>query len=581
MTDHALAHPFSETQWHRLHSLLDELDGRQALWLSGYLAGQSTDFMATSQPADKRPAVLIAYATETDNSRLLAQRFGEQCREAGVVADVQDLARVRPRQLAKQGALVVITATHGDGDPPEPALPFFEAMMDDDTAPNIKNLGFAVLALGDSTYQHFCTAGRQLDARLEALGGERVLERQECDVDFHAPAQAWLNRLLDKLPKPASGTTPSAPAITSRSTPSHDKQHPLRTEVLVNQRLSAPGRTSPIHHLELALEVPDFPVVPGDAVGVLADNPPDLVAAVLDATGLNGELPVSVNGTPQSLVQALRQHRDLTIPGGRFLDYWAELSGHATLKEAVNGGTRTQRALLKRHQVLDLVRDYPARPDAETLVATMRPLQPRLYDLANSLSSFDDELHLTVKRFHYGFNKRRETGIASRYLLELQPGDSVRLYPHRNPRFHLPDDPEIPLVLIAEGTGIAPYRAFLQHRAANGQHTPFWLVFAEQRFEDDFLYQLAFQEARDNGLLARVDTVFHIDQPHRALADPLIEQIDQLAEWLERGAHLYFCGDKDSLTRTEAALRENIDAHLGAGHWKQLSKAKRLHRNLY
>ncbi|HEX5677473.1 MAG TPA: sulfite reductase flavoprotein subunit alpha [Alcanivorax sp.] len=582
MTAHVLAHPFSEAQWRRIHTLLDELDDRQALWLSGYLAGgQKTDSAPSQQRADSGPVLLIAYGTETDNSRQLAERFTEQCREAGVLAEVQDLARVRPRQLAKRQYLVVITATHGDGDPPEPALPFFEALAEDATAPRLKGLHFAVLALGDSTYEHFCTAGRQLDARLETLGGQRLLDRQECDVDFETPAREWLTRLMEKLPKSESHAAPAAPPSTTKSTPAHDKRHPLEAEVLVNQCLTAPGRASPIHHLELALEAQDFAVAPGDAVGVLADNPPELVAAVLDATGLSGEQPVTVDGTPQPLVQALRQHRDLTIPGGRFLEYWAGLTENAALGEAVAGGTRTQRAVLKQHQLVDLLRGYPARPDAEALVGSLRPLQPRLYDLANALSAFDDELHLTVKRFRYPFAGRRETGIASRYLLDLQPGDSVRLYPHRNARFHLPDDPEMPLVLIAEGTGIAPYRAFLQHLAATGRHTPCWLVFTEQRFEEDFLYQLALQEARDNGLLKRVDTVFQADQADRELADPLLEQLDRLTEWLERGAHLYFCGDKERLAEAETRVRDAVDQRLGAGHWKQLSKAKRLHRNLY
>ena len=581
MTAHALAPPFSETQWRRIHTLLEELDDQQALWLSGYLAGQNTDTARLGQKPEDAPALLIAYGTETDNSRELAERFSEQCREAGVAAEVQDLARVRPRQLVKRKHLVVITATHGDGDPPEPASPFFEGLADDATAPRLKGLHFAVLALGDSTYEHFCTAGRQLDARLEALGGQRLLERQECDVDFEAPAKAWLARLVEKLPKRESTTAPAASTSATKRGPVYDKRHPLEAEVLVNQCLTAPDRTSPIHHLELALEAPDFAVAPGDAVGVLADNPPELIAAVLDATGLSGEQPVTVDGAPQPLVQALRQHRDLTIPGGRFLEYWAELTESAALREAAAGGTRTQRAVLKQHQLLDLLRDYPARPDAEALVASLRPLQPRLYDLANALSAFDDELHLTVKRFRYPFAGRWETGVASAYLLDLQAGDSVRLYPHRNARFHLPDDPDTPLVLIAEGTGIAPYRAFLQHLAAAGRHTPCWLVFAEQRFEEDFLYQLDFQEARDNGLLKRVDTVFQVEQPGRELADPLLEQVDRLSEWLERGAHLYFCGDKDRLAEAEARVRDAVDRRLGAGHWKQLSKAKRLHRNLY
>lgn len=581
MTAQASAHPFSETQWRRIHALLEDLDERQLLWLSGYLSGRSNAPGPSAQTTGSGPAVLIAYGTETDNSRHLAERLKAQCAEHGITADVQDLASVRPRQLTKRKHLVVIVATHGDGEPPEPAHPFFEELARDATAPKLAGLRFAVLALGDSTYEHFCTAGRTLDARLEALGGQRLIERQECDVDFETPAREWLAKVMEALPRETSLPVANTPSLAASDARAFDKQHPLETEVLVNQCLSAPGRANPIHHLELALDISDFPAAPGDAVGVLADNPPQQVAAVLDASGLSGEQPVVVDGRAQPLVQALRQHRDLTLPGGRLLAYWAELTGEAKLKSVVDNGTRSQRAFLRRHQVLDLMRRHPARPDADMLVDVLRPLQPRLYDLANSLDVEKDTLHLTVKRFQYEFEGRVETGIASRYLLDLQPGDRVRLYPHRNARFHLPDDPRAPLILVAEGTGIAPYRAFIQHLAHTGRHTPCWLVFAEQRFEEDFLYQLAFQEARRRGVLERVDTVFQVDQPNRALADPILDHAAPFIDWLKRGAHLYFCGDKDRLGDTEARLREAVDERLGAGHWKQLSKAKRLHRNLY
>ncbi|MBM7333415.1 MAG: sulfite reductase flavoprotein subunit alpha [Alcanivorax sp.] len=583
MTAHGLAHPFSETQWQRIHALLEDLDPRQALWLSGYLAGQRID-PGDAAPADPAPttgpAVLIAYGTETDNSRHLAERLKALCDQAGIASDLQNLERVRVRQLARRAYLVVITATHGDGEPPEPALSFFEELADD-TAPKLDGVRFAVLALGDSTYEHFCTAGRTLDARLEALGGQRLIERQECDVDFETPARQWLTRVLASLPRPKGATVSKAPATPVPARPAYDKQTPLETEVLVNQCLSASDRASPIHHLELALDVADFPAAPGDAVGILADNPPELVAAVLDASGLSAEQPVTVDGQARPLVEALRQHRDLTLPGSRFLEYWAGLSGDAGLRRVLENGARDQRAFLRRHQVLDILHHYPARPEAAALVDALRPLQPRLYDLANSLDVESDALHLTAKLFRYPFEGRLETGIASRYLLNLQPGDPVRLYPHRNARFQLPSDPRAPLILIAEGTGIAPYRAFVQHLAASGRPAPCWLVFAEQRFEEDFLYQLTFQDAHARGVLERVDTVFHADQPDRDLADPLLARAGQLFDWLNRDAHLYFCGDKDRLGDTEARLREAVDAHLGAGHWKQLSKARRLHRNLY
>lgn len=581
MTAHALAHPFSDPQWKTIHQLLDGLDDRQALWLSGYLAGRAPAAPTpTESIASAGNPVLIGFGTETDNCRTLAHRLAEQCQAAGIDAQAQDLAQVRPRQLNKRDHLVIITATHGDGDPPEPIADFYQGLMGEQ-APKLDGVKFAVLALGDSSYDRFCVTGQEIDARLEALGGQRLLDRLDCDVDFQSPAQSWTARLLECLPKTTRDTATNRVAMAPVKAAGYSKTHPLTTEVLVNQNLSAGDRRAPIYHLELAFDDPDFSVAPGDAVGVLADNSPQQVAAVLDALGLSGEEPVLLQEQAQPLVQALRQCCDLTIPGTAFLKSWANLTEDAALTALVDAGTAEQRAFLKRHQVLDLLHRYPARPGAQALVDTLRPLQPRLYDVANSLTAVDDELHLTVKRFQYDFHGRRETGLASRYLLDLQPGDSVRLYPHANARFHLPDDPALPLILIAEGTGIAPYRAFFQALAAENRRTPCWLVFAEHRFEDDFLYQLELQQARTDGHLERIDTVFQDQHPGRALADPLLEHSTELLRWLERGAHLYLCGDKARLSDVEKALQDRVDAQVGQGHWKQLSKAKRLHRNLY
>lgn len=580
MTAQATPPPFSDPQWHQVRQLLATLDARQRWWLSGYLAASDTEPSTTASTKASPNPVLIGYGTETDNCRRLAQALSEHCGESGIATEVIDLARLRPRQLARRDHLVIITATHGDGDPPEPIQDFYQGLMGDG-APQLANLKFAVLALGDSSYERFCVTGQEFDQRLEALGGERLIARQDCDVDFEQPARDWIARLLEKLPKANTTGTAQGPArAPTSSPPSYDKHHPLTVEVLVNQNLSAADRAQPIHHLELALDqaIPDL--FPGDAVGILADNPPELVAAVLDACELSGEQPVTVNDDAQPLVQALRQTRDLTIAGTGFLAFWAEQSQAPALLELCQAESRRQRAFLRDHQLLDLLHQYPARPPAQALVEALRPLQPRLYDVANSLAVLDDELHLTVKAFHYPFRERHEQGIASRYLLDLQPGDPVRLYPHRNARFRLPDD-DAPLILIAEGTGIAPYRAFLQALSQRLQRPPCWLVFAEQRFEEDFLYQLDIQQAHADGVLEQVDTVFYQDRPGASLIDPLLNQIDRLASWIEQGAHLYLCGDKGRLSDLENSLKTALDQRQGDGAWKQLGRDKRLHRNLY
>lgn len=576
MTPPQTTTPFSAPQWQQVQQLLGLLDQRQALWLSGYLAAGAPAAAPQAAPTPSN-AVLIAYGGETGNSESIAQVLAEQALQQGIRVDVQDLAKLRIRQLSKRKHLLLICSTHGDGDPPEPVVPFYDALMADN-APRLEGLQFSVLALGDSSYEHFCVTGQQLDERLETLGGTRLHPRQECDVDFDEPAARWGKAVREQLPRSdqrgATSTITTAPA---HSALTYSKRHPLSVEVLENLNLSHPQRTTPIHHLELALESPDFTLAPGDAVGVLADNPPALVAAVLDACHLSGEAPVIVQDESIPLVQALRQHQDLTIPSTRFLEQWAQLSDSPILKQQLKAPSKVQRQYLKTVQVLDLLRQAPATPDPQALVDALRPLQPRLYDVANSLEHIDDELHLNVKAYRYDIAGRQESGIASQYLLTLEPGDTVRIYPHRNARFHLPDDPHIPVILIAEGTGIAPYRAFIQTLAKTRAQQPCWLVFAEQQFEQDFLYQTEFQQARQDGVLDKVDTLFYQDQPGKALASPLLEQAERLQEWIKSGAHLYFCGDKQRLTDCEKSLSSLFDADT----WKQLGKDKRLHRNLY
>jgi sulfite reductase (NADPH) flavoprotein alpha-component len=575
--------PFTQTHWQQVQQLLDTLNEGQALWLSGYLAAQPRNAVpATPAIAATQATLLVAHGGETGNGRALAQALVDEARAGGLTIELTDLADLRVRQLNRWSHLLLICSTHGDGDPPAPVQPFFDALMAEN-APRLPHLHYAVLALGDSSYEHFCIAGKQLDERLAALGATRLFARQDCDVDFQAPATQWRQSAITAL-RSTTNTAASAVVATATSVESHiesrteySKQNPLLVEVLENVRLTHPHRVDAIHHLELALTQDEFTLEPGDAVGVLPDNPPALVARVLDATGLPADSPVNIAGTSLPLVQALRQHLDLTIPGARFLEFWATASGSETLRQWCAEPATVQRQYLKQVQLLDLISRYPATPAPQDFVEALRPLQPRLYDVANSLRAMPGELHLNVQAWRYSFAERTEAGIASHHLRDLNPGDSVRLYPHRNARFHLPDDHRAPLVLIAAGTGVAPYRAFVQEFSQRQAPPPCWLAFTEHCFEQDFLYQSEWQNAHHKKLLRHVDAVFRAEQPEATLATALLGNAQRLRQWLDEGAHLYFSGDKDTLSACEDAL----SASLGATDWKTLNQQKRLHRNLY
>jgi len=574
---------FADHLWKEVQDMLDRLDEAQSAWLIDYLAAKPNGREVISSPSQKTN-VLIAYGSETGNSESLARQLGNQAEKEGIQARVTTLADVRVRQLPKYQYLFVICSTHGDGDPPQPISAFYNALMEEE-AIDLQQLNYAVLALGDSTYEHFCATGKQIDARLAALHAARLLARVDCDVDYAAAAQTWMDAILKAVPRDKSVIARQSLSHHSVSQQAarkaYSRQQPLVVEVLENLRLSANHRTNAIHHIAIAADASDFSIEPGDAVGVLVENPPALVAAILDAANLSGEQAVLVDNHAMPLVQALRETRDLTVPGQRMLESWAQLANDDRLKAALAADHKIQRDFLRTHQIIDLISKYPATPDAQGLVDCLRPLQPRLYDLANSQRYIGDELHLTVQQYRYSFLNRVELGIASDYLLNIQPGESMRIYPHANPRFRLPEAQDVPLILIADGTGIAPYRSFLQEMRAAQIARPCWLVFAEQEFEEDFLYQLDWQQAHADGLLSRMDTVFYVDQPWRSLADPLLEQAQRFTEWLEKGAHLYLCGDRTRLTQCEHSLKFWLGETRRAELWEQINNSKRIHRNLY
>ena len=568
---------FTERQWHEIQALINNLDARQSLWLSGYLAALGKSAAPAAQ-SDTGASILIAFGSETGNSEKLARQLATLAAEQGINTTLKNLASLRVRQLAKYQYVLLISSTHGDGDPPEPITGFYTSLMED-AAPRLPDVHYAVLALGDSSYEHFCTTGKQLDERLAALGASRLVFRQDCDVDFAAPARLWMDNVLKALPRSAT-TTSAAPQAEPAKTAQYSKDQPLTVTVLDNIRLSHEKRSDATHHLELLLEAEDFHLEPGDAVGVFAGNPSSLVDAVIAATGLPPEQTIMAGQRQLPLAQALTESYDLCIPSKNFLAHWAALSGSEVLAALVAGDAKQQREFLRSHQLLDIMREYPAQVEAQTLVDNLRPLQPRLYDVANSLKTTPDELHLVVKRYSYEFRGRNEAGIASHYLADLPKQAALRLYPHRNARFHLPEQNDVPLILVADGTGIAPFRAFLQEIANGERSHRIWLVFAEHRFEEDFLYQTEWQQAQAEGLLERVDTVFYQDEPDRTLANAIAES-GQLADWLNAGAHLYFCGDKALLEACESELQASLTGNGATVDWQTIVADKRLHRNLY
>ncbi|HWL62070.1 MAG TPA: assimilatory sulfite reductase (NADPH) flavoprotein subunit [Steroidobacteraceae bacterium] len=577
-----------------VRGLVGRLGSAQRLWLSGYLAGSlapvSAPVAATATGASPAAApVTILFGSESGNSQRLAQQLARRLGDRQAPHRVLDMMDCRKVDLEQAQRVVAIVSTHGDGDPPETAHGLFE-LLAGNRAPALGGKQFAVLALGDSSYEHFCAAGRKLDARLEQLGAQRLLSRVDCDVDFEAAAEAWLETVSSRLAE-----SPAAPAIAAvdaagarQTTRSWNRKNPLHASTLANQKLTMPQAFREVRHVELSL--PDeVRYAPGDALGVVPRNDENLVAALLARLGFDQDTPVQAAGHDTPLRTALLEHREVAGMTAPFLQRYAEATASAGLLRLAQA-TDDLKNLLHGRDLLDLVQEYPPRGlDAATLVELLPPLAPRLYSISSSALATPGEVHLTVGLVAYQARDRVRRGVVSGMLADLAEGQTLPVYLHRNEGFRLPTDPRAPIVMVGAGTGVAPYRGFLAEREASGATGRNWLVFGNRAFEHDFLYQSEWLTWRRRGLLARLDVAFSRDQVQKCYVQHrLREQGALLWAWLNEGAHLYLCGDAQHMAPdVEHALLEvfrthgGLDEEAAAEHLRQLRRERRYQKDVY
>ncbi len=571
--------------------------------------GAVTAIVPARQDSPAAVSMKILYASETGNAAELARQFASRAQQVGIAASVEDLARYKTRALKDETMLLFVASTHGEGEPAEPALPFFEFLAGR-KAPALPQLRFAVLALGDSTYEFFCQAGKTLDRRLEELGAQRLFERCDCDVDYEADAGRWIDAVLGLLQGPqqagngAHDTTASSASNTTlgfavtgpvpqplASTP-YSKANPFLAQVVENIRITGRGSSKDTRHIELALDGSGLTYEPGDALGVVPQNDPALVAELLDLFGWSGSERVAGRHGELELRRALQSEFEITAATPRFIEKWAELSGDKELAGQLAQKTGAERAaFMAATHIIDLVKARPApgtRP--QDFVAALRGLQPRLYSIASSPEQTPDEVHLCVAPVRYRLHQRERHGVASVHLADrLQGGDSVPIYLQRNEHFRLPSDPATPIIMIGAGTGVAPYRAFLQQREALQAPGRNWLFFGERHFRTDFLYQTEWQEWLRSGLLSRAELAFSRDQQQKIYVQhKLREKGAELFDWISDGAHLYVCGDAEHMAAdVHGALLAVIGDQRGRGSedaqefLRELQGAGRYQKDVY
>lgn len=567
---------------HLSHAILDDkqrtfveelarsVTPRQALWLGGYFSGLGASaprLVESPVPGPSIRRLTILYGTETGNAAEVARSLETRAREKGLGPILAEMAGYKVRQLNDEQDLLIIVSTYGEGDPPQPAAGFFE-FLEGRRASKLGGTRFAVLALGDSSYEFYCEAGKRLDRRLEELGAERLAPRVDCDIDFEAAADAWADALIGQLSVAAVSSAPASISLLGAAPafdlPIHDKRNPFRAAVLENTPIVGRGSTKETRHIEFSLSGSGLTYTPGDALGIAASNDPSIVAELLSHLSIARDAAIDVKGQALTMEEALTHRFEITAATPRFLDYWALLSDAAELKQlqqAERAGERT--IFLKTHHILDIVRRYPVGAVLPTgFITGLRPLQPRLYSIASSLAAVPDEAHVTIAPVRYALHGMARSGVASGYLADRAELDAaLPVYIQANPHFRLPDD-DVRIIMIGAGTGIAPYRAFLQEREARVARGKSWLFFGERHFRTDFLYQTEWQAWLRDGMLSRMDVAFSRDGAEKIYVQRRMkERARDLFAWLDEGAHIYVCGDAAHLAPdVHAALIDIVAA---------------------
>jgi len=585
--------PLTDERRERLQAAVADLSEAQLTWASGYLAGLAAATGAANPAAapspgageDARERLTILYGSQTGNGRRVAEAMQAEATGRGLAARVVSMADYRPAELRRETLLAVVVSTHGEGDPPDDAEMLHEYLFGP-KAPKLGSLHYSVLALGDSSYAEFCRTGRDFDERLAALGASRYGERVDCDVDYEDPAARWSEAVLDAArerlgeaaPAPRLHAVPSEP-------PARVAPGPVRAEVVTNQRITGRDSGKRVHHVEFAVE--GLAYEPGDSVALVTRNPPAVVEAVLEVAGLDGG---SSLADGRALGDALAADFEITKASAGFLERYAAASGAGALAELLAHGRRQElAAYLADRQVIDVLHEHPAELTADGFVACLRGFKPRLYSIASSPLANPDEVHLTVAAVEYDAWGRRHYGSASTALAALAIGATLEARIEPNPRFRLPADASAPTIMIGPGTGVAPFRAFLEHREALGAEGRNWLFFGDRHFASDFLYQIEWARFRKRGVLDRMDVAFSRDQAEKVyVQDRLRERARELYAWLEEGAYVYVCGDAARMAPDVHDALIGVIAEAGgrtpeqAGEYlKELRRAGRYQRDVY
>lgn len=586
---------------------VDRLSSEDLAWLSGYCwARTKQEYALNTLASGVKPhtasttntrQILILSASQTGNAKRLAEQLQQQLQGLNATIQHQSIGDYKSKNLAQEDIVILISSTQGEGEYPEEAISFAKFLFGK-RAPDLSHLCFAVLALGDSSYPLFCEAGKKFDERFAALGAKRLHARIDCDLDYQTQTEQWQNdirTLLQALLVNATKTTEAIANSTFESTQStatlYSKDNPYTASLITQQKITSRQASKSTIHLEIDLGDSELHYQPGDALGVYAKNAPALIDAFLTILKLDENAIIQLkNGETCTLKQALSEYAELTQNNAILVKKWAELSAHKELITHLKT-PETLQNYADCTPLLAMIKQYPARLEAQAFFDFLRPLVPRMYSIASAQDEVGSEVHLTLGLVEYQYQDQNYSGVASHYLShQLKEDDEIQVFVEANPRFRLPANDAIPIIMIGAGTGIAPFRAFMQQRENNNATGKAWLIYGNQKFTDDFLYQSEWQRWHKLGLLHKTSLAWSRQNHQKKVyvQDKIVEDGEQIWQWLQEGAHIYVCGDANKMAKAvENTLLHLISQYGAMGiedadeYLAQLRDDRRYQRDVY
>ena len=578
--------PLSSSVSEKLASLFSEMQADEVNWLREHLNALA------QKAADKASELLILYGTESGNAESLAEQTLEKANKLGIKAKISNMAEVSLATLKKADNLLVIVSTWGEGDPPETAVDFYEAFMAD-SAPKLDPINYSVLSLGDTSYEHFCKIGKDFDARLESLGGNRLFERKDCDVDFDDDFAEWSDGALKAFSSVLMlDSINSSVGTTTKTAVKYSRKNPCRSELSERINLNGSGSAKETMHLEFDLSGTGLTYEPGDSLAVQPKNSDELVSTLLETTQFDPSTSVTIKDETCSLGEALKSILDITTLSVPFLTRYNAIANNQVLDSLLDDEDKSSiQNYISGRDLIDVLIDYPTKElTAQSLVDLLRKLPPRLYSIASSQKANPDSVHLTVAVVRYETHGREREGVCSTFLANRLGLDTTAdVFVTANKNFKLPENTDAPIIMVGPGTGIAPFRAFMQERKALNSKGKNWLFFGDQHFITDFLYQAEWQAYQKEGLLNKIDLAFSRDQKEKVyVQDKMLANAKELYAWLESGAYFYVCGDASRMAHdVDKALHQIVQEQAGlseeeaAEYIKKIKTEKRYLRDVY